>query len=222
MKTALITGISSGIGQAIALKLQENGYRVIGISRREVKEYPTIICDLQDTKTLTKEIKTLLKKEKIDIVINSAGVGVFSPHEEISLEKITELIDTNLKAPILLTNLLLRELKKNKGHIINISSIEATRNSRFSALYSATKAGLRAFSLSLFEELRRANVKVTTINPDITKTPFFDNLNFKPSPKEKTHILASEIADSVLFILQTPSVVTELTIRPQRVEICKG
>ena len=217
MKIALITGTSSGIGKAISKKLSENNYKVIGISRRDA----TIICDLRDTKKLTKEIKKLLKTQTIDVLINSAGIGVFSPHEEISVEKIDEVIDVNLKAPILLSNLLLRELKKQKGHIINISSIESTRNSKFSALYSATKSGLRAFGLSLFEELRRADVKITTINPDITKTAFFDSLNFEPSPKEKTHIVASEIADAVFYILDTQSVITELTIRPQRVEILK-
>lgn len=223
MKTALITGYSSGIGKAISLKLRENGYKVIGIARRDTKNIANqnIICDLKDINKLKREIKELLKKESIDILINSAGVGVFKPHEEINIEKIDEVIDINLKAPIALTNLLLRELKKNQGHIINISSIESIRSSKFSALYSATKSGLRAFSLSLFEELRRADVKVTNINPDITKTPFFDNLNFQPSKREKTHILSDEIANSVLFILETSSVITELTIRPQRVEIEK-
>jgi short-subunit dehydrogenase len=223
MKTALVTGASSGIGKAIAIELENSGYRVIGIGRKDIEYLKGryIKCDIRDSKRLDYEIKSLLKNQTIDILINSAGVGIFKPHEEISLDKISELIDINLKAPIILTNILLRELKKNRGHIINISSIEATRNSRFSALYSATKSGLRAFSLSLFEELRRADVKVTNINPDITKTPFFDNLGFKPSPKENTHILASEIANSVLFILNTPSVVTELTIRPQKVEILK-
>ncbi len=217
MKTALITGVSSGIGKAISKKLAKNNYKIIGVSRKKA----SIICDLRDTKTLTKEIKNLLKTETIDILINVAGVGVFEPHEQIAPSKIEELITVNLHAPILLTNLLLRELKKQQGHIINISSIEATRSSKFSALYTATKSGLRAFSLSLFEELRKNGVKVTTINPDITKTAFFDNLGFEPSPKEKTHIVASEIADTVWFVLNTPSVVSELTIRPQRLEIVK-
>jgi len=216
-RVALITGSSSGIGEAIYYKLRDNGYRVIGLSRVG----QDIECDLRDKFRLEREIKALLKRDRVDILINSAGVGLFKPHEELSILDIDTLIDINLKAPILLTNLLLRELKKNRGHIINISSIEATRNSKFSALYSATKSGLRAFTLSLFEELRRADVKVTNINPDITNTNFFNNLNFKPSSNRDSYILAEEIADAVYFILNTPSVITELTVRPQRVEIQK-
>jgi len=216
-RVALITGSSSGIGEAIYNKLKENGYRVIGLSRSG----QDIECDLRDIFKLEKEIKALLKRERIDILINSAGIGVFRPHEELSVDKIDEVIGVNLKAPIILTNLLLRELKRNRGHIINIASIEAIRSSKFSALYSATKSGLRAFSLSLFEELRRADVKITNINPDITKTNFFDNLSFEPSINRDSYILAEEIANLVYFVLNTPSVVTEFTIRPQRVEIQK-
>jgi len=217
VKRVLITGFSSGIGEAIYSKLKESGYRVFGLGR----ERGDIRVDLQDTKRLKGEIELFLKDNGVDILINSAGVGVFRPHEELSIEKIDEVIGVNLKAPIVLTNLLLRELKRNRGHIINISSIEAIRSSKFSALYSATKSGLRAFSLSLFEELRRADVKVTNINPDITKSNFFNNLNFEPSTNSNSYIAPEEIADVVYFILNTKSVVTELTIRPQRVEIKK-
>jgi hypothetical protein len=73
-----------------------------------------------------------------------------------SIAKIEELIAVNLKAPIILSNLCLRSLKKTKGNIINITSVEATKHSKFSALYTATKSGLRDFSLSLFEELRKS------------------------------------------------------------------
>jgi short-subunit dehydrogenase len=217
MKTALVTGSSSGIGQAIAKHLKENGYRVIGIGRT----HGEIVCDLQDTKKLTHEINILLKNYEIDVLINCAGLGMFKPHEEIAIEKLEEMIDVNLKAPILLSNLTLRSLKKTKGHIINISSIEATRHAKFSALYTATKSGLRGFSLSLFEELRKAGVRVSTINPDMTKTPFFDALHFEPSDKEGTHLVASEIAQMVMYVLNAPSVITEITVRPQQVGILK-
>jgi len=217
MKVALVTGSSSGIGKAISSKLKHNGYKVYGISRED----GNILCDLQDIKSLHVEIKKLLKTTDIDLLINCAGVGVFAPHEEISLDKIEELIDVNLKAPIILTNLCLRSLKKTKGHIINISSVEATKHSKFSALYTATKSGLRDFSLSLFEELRRSGVRVTSINPDMTKTAFFDELSFEPSDKEDTHIKPEDIAKTVLQIIESPYVTTDITIRPQRLEIVK-
>ena len=218
MKVALITGSSSGIGKAIYDILSKNGYRAYGISRKN----GDIICDLKDLKSLHVEIKELLKNIDIDLLINCAGVGVFEPHEELSLQKIEELIDINLKAPVILTNLCLRSLKKTKGHIINISSIEATKHSKFSALYTATKSGLRDFSLSLFEELRKSGVRVTSINPDITKTSFFDNLNFKPGDDKQSYIDPKDLAKEVLNIINSPFVTTDITLRAQRFAIKKG
>ncbi len=217
MKRALLTGANSGIGKALYKKLINNGYNVYRIGR----DNSEIEVDLRDTKTLSEEIKKLLKKSEIDLLVNCAGVGVFEPHEEISIRKIEELIDVNLKAPILLCNLTLRSLKKTKGTIINISSIEATRNSKFSALYSATKAGLRSFSLSLFEEARKSGVKVININPDITKTEFFDDLKFEPGNDPQTYINPQDLADEILHIIDSAFVTTDITIRPQRFEIKK-
>jgi len=217
IKTALVTGSSSGIGKAIYESLKENGFKVYGLSRKN----GDIICDLQDSATLEKKVKELLKKSDIDLLINCAGIGVFEPHEELSVKKIEELIAVNLKAPILLCNLCLRSLKRRKGHIINISSVEATKHSRFSALYTATKSGLRDFSLSLFEELRKSGVRVTSINPDITKTAFFDNLKFEPSDEKQSYIKPEEIATEVLNIIQSPFVVTDITIRAQKFAIKK-
>jgi len=217
IKTALVTGSSSGIGKAICESLKENGFKVYGLSRKNGE----IICDLQDSITLEKKVKELLKKTDIDLLINCAGIGVFKPHEELSIKKIEELMSVNLKAPILLCNLCLRSLKKRKGHIINISSIEATKHSKFSALYTATKSGLRDFSLSLFEELRKSGVRVTSINPDITKTAFFDNLQFEPSDEKQSYIEPHDIAMEVLNIIQSPFVVTDITIRAQKFAIKK-
>jgi len=217
MKTALITGSSSGIGKAIRTELEKNDYKVYGVSRKNGE----IICDLKDTKALHVKIKEFLKTTDIDLLINCAGVGVFAPHEEISFKKINELIDVNLKAPIVLTSLCLRSLKKTKGHIINIASVEATKHSKFSALYTATKSGLRDFSLSLFEELRKSGVRVTNINPDITKTAFFDELSFEPSNKEDTYIKPEDIAKTLMHVIKSPFVVTDITVRPQKLEILK-
>ncbi len=210
MKTAIVTGYSSGIGKAICDILELNSYKIIRLQSR-----------LEDLNSLETELKKILKIEEISLLVNCAGVGVFKPHEEISLAKIKELIDVNLTAPIVLSNLCLRSLKKTKGHIINISSIEATKHSKFSALYTATKAGLRNFSLALFEELRRSDVKVTNINPDLTKTNFFDEFNFEPSNSKNTHLIPKDIAKAVLEVVNFDAVITELTVRPQRFEIIK-
>jgi len=210
VKNAVVTGYSSGIGKAICEKLESNGYNIIKLTSR-----------LENLIALEKEIKVLLKKGDIDLLINCAGIGIFQPHEEISIAKIKELIDVNLTAPIVLSNLLLRSLKKTRGRIINIASIEATKHSKFSALYSATKSGLRDFGLSLFEELRKSGVGITTINPDLTTTHFFDDLQFKPSKQEDTFLLPETIAKTVIDILNTQGVITDITIRPQKFAIQK-
>jgi len=209
-KNVLITGTSSGIGESIFLLLQSNNFNIITLNSR-----------LENIRDLEKEVKEILKTKDVDILINCAGVGIFQPHEEISISKIKELIDVNLTAPIILTNLVLRSLKKTKGHIINITSIEATKHSKFSALYTATKSGLRDFGLCLFEEIRKSEVKVTSINPDITKTNFFDDLQFEPSIQEDSYLNSNQIAKTVLDIINFQGVVTDITIRPQKFGISK-
>lgn len=210
MKKAIVTGYSSGIGKAIKEKLEQNDYKVIALESR-----------LDDTKALEKEVKEILKTHHIDLLVNCAGLGVFEPHEEISVSKIQELVAVNLTAPLILSNLLLRSLKKTKGHIINITSIEATKHSKFSALYTATKSGLRDFGLCLFEEVRKSGVRVTNINPDITKTNFFDELRFEPSDQGQSYLDPEELAQSVWDILNMNGVVTDFTIRPQKFALSK-
>jgi short-subunit dehydrogenase len=228
MPTAEVTGASSGIGKAIALRLIQMGYDVIGISRHiedneiDSKHFSAMQSDLSLAKDTLFTCKAL-KDRDITILVNSAGFGRFEPHEQLSAQTIEDMIHVNLTAPILLSNALLRELKKNDGYLINISSIEATRSSKFSALYSATKSGLRAFSQSLFEEVRKSNLSVININPDMTDTPFFDELRFEPSNDSHSRLLAEDIADAVEQILSMRKgvSVTEFTIRPQHFGIRK-
>ena len=218
MKNVLMSGASSGIGKAIKEVLENDGYKVFNIGRNNA----CINCDLNELDILEIEVKKWLKENEINVLINCAGIGVFEPHECLSLKQIKNLINVNLTAPILLTNLCLRSLQKTKGHIINITSIEATKHSKYSALYTATKSGLRDFSLSLFEEVRKNGIKVTSINPDITNTSFFDNLKFEPNSGDKdTFLEASTIANAVKDILHINGVVSDITIRPQKVGVNK-
>ncbi len=205
---ALMTGASSGIGEAIAQKLSQNGYEIIKFKSR-----------LEDLSSVSKEANSI--EEPIDILILCAGFGIFEPLEQISHKQIEKLINVNLTSHIILTSALLRNLKKTKGHIISISSIEALKHSKFSSVYTASKAGLRAFSLSLFEEIRKNGVRVTNINPDITSTNFFDDLHFKPSSKKDAYLLSCDIADMVYEAIRFNGNVSELTLRPQRFEISK-
>lgn len=224
-KTAIITGASSGIGLEAAKKLVAMDYLVYGFARDFSKtkwqneHFIITECDVSDVKQLKRHLADLVeKKNSIDLLINNAGVGYFGPHEEIKTELIEEMVKTNLLAPLIVTRLLLRELKKSKGTIINISSITALKSSVFGAAYAATKAGLRHFGNSLFDEVRKSGVKVITINPDIVQTSFYDHLNFKEHEDPESYITAACVADAVETILmqRKGTILSEITIRPQK------
>ena len=228
MKLAVVTGASSGIGRAISLRLLSLGYRVIGVSRNvdgndfESDNFSALNVDLSNEKE-TLQLCQTLQKESAFILVNAAGFGRFEPHEELSPKTVTQMTFVNLTAPMLLTNALLRSLKKNAGYLININSIEAIRASKFAGVYSATKAGLKAFSDSLFEETRRSELSITNINPDMTESHFYDDLRFETSKKEDEKLLASDIADALEHILsmRKGAVVSDYTIRSLKFGISK-
>ncbi|SFV64479.1 3-oxoacyl-[acyl-carrier protein] reductase [hydrothermal vent metagenome] len=228
MKRAIVTGASSGIGKAITERLLALGYFVIGVSRSivtddfEGEHFQALQCNLSDANAVQKLCKSL-KKEDISILVNAAGFGRFEPHEELSVATITEMTFLNLTTPMLLTNATLRSLKQNSGYLININSIEALRASKFAAVYSATKAGLRAFGDALFEETRKSSLSITNINPDMTQSSFYDALRFDVSNKEEEKLLTSDIADAVEHILsmRKGAVISDYTIRSSKFGIVK-
>ena len=228
MKLAIVTGASSGIGEAIASRLLNLGYRVIGISRNIQKNhflsenFSAKNADLSNEKE-TLQLCETLKKESAFILVNAAGFGRFEPHEELNAATITQMTFLNLTAPLLLTNTLLRLLKENEGYLININSIEAIKASKFAGVYSATKAGLKAFSDSLFEETRKSGLSITNINPDMTESAFYDEMRFETSRKEDEKLLATDIADAVEHILtmRKGAVVSDYTIRSLKFGISK-
>ena len=227
-KLAVVTGASSGIGKKISLRLLSLGYRVLGISRTidakhiSHESFRAMQADLSDEKQ-TLKLTAYLKKEPLFILVNVAGFGKFEPHEELSTQTILDMTFLNLTAPMLLTNATLRELKKSNGYLININSIEAIRSSKFAAVYSATKSGLKAFSDSLFEETRKSGLSITNINPDMTQSGFYDDLRFETSKKEDEKLLTSDIADAVEHIvtMRKGAVVSDYTIRSLKFGIRK-
>lgn len=224
MKRVLITGATSGIGLAISKKLLSMGHVVYGVGRDfskvdiEDNNFYPIVCDLIKYQNIEEMVKKLKKEVEIDILINCAGIGYFGPHEEINPTKLHKMIALNLEAPLILTQLLLRDLKKREGVIINISSITATKSSTYGCAYSATKAGLVHFSKGLFDEVRKTGVQVISILPDITKTPFYDKLNFREGEEEESYILPECVADAVENILsqRRGTVITEVIIQSQK------
>lgn len=223
MRYAVVTGASSGIGMAMSGYLITQGYTVLGVGRHiQAQEgMIPIVCDLSKPAMIEAVFAPLAKTHEIHLLINAAGFGHFQPHEELSASVIEAMMAVNLAAPMILCNLFLRSIKRTQGMILNITSIEATRHAKFSAAYSATKAGLRAFGLSLFEEVRKSGVKVVTLNPDMTHTPFFETLRFRPKSHaalDTAHLV--EVLDMLLH-LPSQAAITELTIRPQYFELEK-
>jgi len=227
-KKAIVTGASSGIGKEIALRLLKMGFEVIGISRTVDEtefnnpNFTAIQSDLSN-QTSTLKLCETLKNTEAYILVNCAGFGRFEPHEELSQKTILDMTFLNLTSPMLLTNTLLRSLKSNEGYIININSIEAIRASKFAGVYSATKAGLKAFGDSLFEETRKSGLSITNINPDMTQSGFYDELRFETSQKEDEKLLCSDIADAVEHILtmRKGAVISDYTIRSLKFGISK-
>lgn len=241
-EAAIVTGASSGIGREISRVLCEMGYEVFGIGRRfqgldtgkgrldgsctdnglvdafncEGAFHP-VVCDLLDTQELVRLVKKLRSEQEISVLINNAGVGYYGLHEEIAVQNLQAMVRTNLEVPMILSNLLLRDLKKRKGYIINISSVTAGQSNPHGCAYGATKAGLSGFSKSLFDEARKYGIKVVTVQPDMTKTELYRNADFCEGEEETSYLLPEEVAEAVRFVLsgREGMVVTELTVRPQ-------
>jgi len=227
MKTAIVTGASSGIGLEIVKELVERGYFVYGLSRDFTKcefsneSFLKRECDLSVKKEITL-FWELMKKKRVDVLVNCAGVGYFKKHEGLSLEEIESMIDINLKAPLYLSKLFFSHLKSTKGYIININSISAIKPAVFGAVYGASKAGLKHFGSSLWAESRKDGVKVVNIEPDITKTAWFLDKDFTYYDDSEYFIDPKEISTLVGNILELNSVVTDIVIEPKMFRIEKS
>lgn len=231
MKTVLITGASSGIGLATGYKLAAEGYEVYGIGRcfQEELSYPVSFhcysCDITDTKALTRtlhDIRTQLPQPAPDIIIHSAGIGLYGLQETLEASELQSLVRTNLEAPILITTEFLGFMKQRKsGHILFLSSITAKKSNTYGCAYGATKAGLLSFANSLFEEVRKNGIKVTTLLPDMTKTNLYRNADF--TADDSACLFPEDIADTISYVLSCSDHlnVTELTIQPQKHRIQK-
>lgn len=237
-KAALITGVSSGIGKCLLYTLQKEGCLIHGIvkspERKEAlwaeltsvltpEQLQTVflhVCDLRSPAEIEQLVRTLHKEQvSPDILILNAGVGFYGPHEELSVKAITELSAVNFTAPLLLTNLFLRDLKKNKGHLLFISSVTAAKtNNTHGCAYGATKAGVSSFAKSLFEEVRKYDVRVTVLAPDMTQTDLYRNASFCAAEEPEAALTPEEVADYALFALTARKGLnlTELTMQPQR------
>ena len=204
IKKAIVTGASSGIGKGVVQELLEQGYVVYGIGRNftqeETNTFHPIVCDVLDTNKLLSCLKEIGLQE-VEVLVNNAGCAWYGIHENVSIEAITTMTRTNLEVPMILTKQLMPYLRKNKGTLITISSMTATKSSPHGACYGATKAGLLSFSNSILEENRKHGVRVSCILPDMTKTNLYRNADFEASGDAFCSLEVSDVVEAVHYIL---------------------
>jgi len=220
----LVTGASSGIGEAIAERLLSCNYEVVGVGRKatcKLQGWPGFHyerLDLNDLKHLPENLKTLIKSyPEIDGLVCNAGRGQFGSLEEFSYKQIDDLVSLNLTSQIYLTRSFMPLLKRLKrGDIVFMGSEAALNGGRKGAVYSATKFALRGFAQALRDEVSKAGIRVSIINPGMVKTPFFDVVSFEPGDNEANYILPSDVAEAVELVLssRTGIVFDEINLSP--------
>jgi len=179
---AIVTGASSGIGQATAELLANSGYKVYGTSRKEVqpaqRSYKMISLDVNSEASIEAAIKEVVNIEgRIDLVVNNAGFGVTpGGAEESSMEQTKMIFDTNFFGIVRMTRAVVPYMRKQgKGRIINIGSILGLIPAPYMATYAATKHAVEGYSESLDHELRTRGIRVSVVEPGYTNTHFEAN-----------------------------------------------
>ena len=223
---AIITGASKGIGRAVALALSKEGVNVVLAARSaellsmvqkdinaaggKAISIPTDVTSEDSVQNLF--IETQKRFGNIDILINNAGVGIFSNVMDLKIQEYQTMMDVNLKGVFLCCRAVIPAMmKQKKGEIINIASLAGKNSFAGGAVYSATKWGLIGFSRSLMLEVREHNIRVVTISPGSVNTHFADKEKDQP-----LIIQPEDVAETVIFALTMPNRVnvSEIDIRP--------
>ncbi len=228
-KVAVVTGGSRGIGFAIAGRLGRMGARVSICARDQAKldqsasslrgegiETLAIPADV----TRGEQISSLIgKTEKefgpIDILVNNAGVGLFGPFHEFNESDWNRVMDTNLKSVFLMCRAVAPEMiRRQTGHIINISSLAGKNTFANGAIYCASKWGLMGLTGSMAEDLRKYGIRVSAICPGSVATEFSGQSVKDPSktlqPEDVAHAVAALVTQA------EGSFISEVHIRPTR------
>ncbi|MBQ9619477.1 MAG: SDR family oxidoreductase [Neisseriaceae bacterium] len=223
--TVLVTGASSGFGEAICRLFVQNGQRVIGAARRLDKlkalqqELGDLFLPLQVDVSQTHNIDQALKSipqdfAEIDLLVNNAGLALgLEPAHQANFADWLTMIQTNIIGLAYMTHQVLPQMvEKKRGQIINIGSIAGTYPYPGGNVYGATKAFVKQFSLNLRADLAGTQVRVTNIEPGLCGDTEFSNVRFKGDDEraakvyENVHyIRPQDIADMVWWIFQTPA-----------------
>lgn len=227
-KVIVITGASSGIGYAAALKFAEKGTSLVLAARRaeklqqlqdQIVEFnpnciyvPTDLTEPQRVQNLFE--KAVERFGKIDILINNAGKGLKSELVNIAPDNFKSVIDTNLTSVFLCTQQAVRIMteKNIKGHIITVCSIAGLFGAPKYSVYCASKHAVNGFIKSLKWELRKHNIKISAIYPARVDTEFFNSYQKRPSKRQL--LSPNDIADLLLALTQrAPFKVAAVRIR---------
>ncbi|HDC5961057.1 TPA: SDR family oxidoreductase [Staphylococcus aureus] len=224
-KIAVVTGAGSGIGEAIATLLHEEGAKVVLAGRNKDKLQNVANQLAQDSVkvvptdvTKKEEVDELIKMAQqtfggLDIVINSAGQMLSSKITDYQVDEWDSMIDVNIKGTLYTAKAALPTmLEQSSGHLINIASISGFEVTKSSTIYSATKATVHTITQGLEKELAKTGVKVTSISPGMVDTAITATYN----PTDRKKLEPQDIAEAVLYALTQPKHVNvnEITVRP--------
>ena len=228
MKIALITGATSGIGKATAIKLAETGYDIIITGRRNDRliefgndimhkfnrKVKSLCFDIRNKTEVFNAINSLDEDWKnIDILVNNAGLAAgLDLLNEGSTDDWEQMIDTNIKGILFITRVVVQNMIERKtGHIVNISSIAGKEVYEKGNVYCATKHAVDALTKGMRIDFLKHNIKVTSVSPGAAETEF-SMVRFKDD-KEKagkvyegfTPLYAEDIADAIIFAVTRPA-----------------
>lgn len=224
-KVAVVTGAGSGIGEAIATLLHEEGAKVVlagrnkeklqnvanQLSQDSVKVVPTDVTNKEEVDELIKIAQQTFGG--LDIVINSAGQMLSSKITDYQVDEWDSMIDVNIKGTLYTAQAALPTmLEQSSGHLINIASISGFEVTKSSTIYSATKAAVHTITQGLEKELAKTGVKVTSISPGMVDTAITAAYN----PTDRKKLEPQDIAEAALYALTQPKHVNvnEITVRP--------
>lgn len=223
-RVALVTGASSGIGQATAALLAKNGYQVFGTSRRGGdgaggQPFEMLALDVTSDASVDAAVQALVQRAgRIDLLVNNAGFGVApAGAEESSLEQAQAIFDTNFFGIVRMTRAVVPHMRRQGGgRIINMGSVLGFLPMPYMALYSATKHAVAGYSESLDHELRTQGIRVSVVEPAYINTPFDANLLAPDAPLEVYREIRAGVERRVKEVLvgaDGPGVVADMVLK---------